>query len=148
MAVVTGGTRGIGVTIAADLARAGRAGLCLVAPAAARRQGLAIACDVTDRAAVVAATARVEAELGPIDLLVNNAGLAGAWGLFDEVPAETWWRDFEVNLRGAALPTRGSCPRGWSRAAAAASPRCRAAWRTCRTGTARVRLVEVRRWSC
>lgn len=110
VAVVTGGTRGIGVTIAADLARAGAAVSVWSRRPPAGTPGHVVACDVTDPVAVAAATAQVEAELGPVDLLVNNAGLAGAWGLFHEVPAATWWRDFEVNLRGAALPTRAVLP--------------------------------------
>ncbi|MDX6378424.1 MAG: meso-butanediol dehydrogenase / (S,S)-butanediol dehydrogenase / diacetyl reductase [Gaiellaceae bacterium] len=110
VAVVTGGTRGIGVEIAARLARAGaRVSVWSRRPPAGTAHH-AVACDVTDPAAVAAATARVEQELGPIDLLVNNAGLAGAWGRFEEVPPATWWRDFEVNLRGAALPTRTVLP--------------------------------------
>ena len=125
VAVVTGGTRGIGVAIAADLARAGAGVSVWSRRPPPDATGLAIACDVTDRAAVVAAADRVEQELGPIDLLVNNAGLAGAWGPFDEVPAETWWRDFEVNLRGAALPTRivlpGMVARGRGRIASMTS---------------------------
>jgi NAD(P)-dependent dehydrogenase (short-subunit alcohol dehydrogenase family) len=110
VAVVTGGTRGIGVTIVDALARAGaRVSVWSRAPGPGAA-GLALACDVTDPAAVAAAAARVEAELGPVDLLVNNAGLAAAWGRFDEVPEHVWWRDFEVNLRGAALPTRALLP--------------------------------------
>ncbi len=125
VAVVTGGTRGIGVTIAADLARAGAQVSVWSRRPPPGSPGHVVACDVTDPAAVWAATAQVEADLGPIDLLVNNAGLAGAWGPFDEVPPEVWWRDFEVNLRGAALPTRAILPgmvaRGHGRVASMAS---------------------------
>ena len=124
----------------------GRAGLCLVAPAAGRHPRPRRRLRRHRPGRRGAATAQVEAELGPIDLLVNNAGLAGAWGLFHEVPPEVWWRDFEVNLRGAALPTRASCP-AWSRAATAGWRRCRAAWPTCRTGTApRTRRPSARWW--
>jgi NAD(P)-dependent dehydrogenase (short-subunit alcohol dehydrogenase family) len=110
VAVVTGGTRGIGVAIVAALARAG----AQVSPWSREpppgTPGLPVACDVTDAAAVASAVAQVEAELGPVDLLVNNVGLADAWGRFEEVPEAVWWRDFEVNLRGAALPTRALLP--------------------------------------
>jgi len=110
VAVVTGGTRGIGVAIVDALARAGARVSSWSREPPPGTPGLAIACDVTDPAAVAAAVARVEAELGPVDLLVNNAGLAGAWGRFEDVPEATWWRDFEVNLLGAALPTRALLP--------------------------------------
>ena len=110
VAVVTGGTRGIGVAIVDALARAGARVSPWSRTPAPGTPGLAIACDVTDADAVAAAAARVAAELGPVDLLVNNAGLAGAWGRFEEVPEAIWWRDFEVNLRGAALPTRALLP--------------------------------------
>jgi NAD(P)-dependent dehydrogenase (short-subunit alcohol dehydrogenase family) len=110
VAVVTGGTRGIGVAIVDALARAGARVSVWSRSPGPDTPGLALACDVTDAAAVTAAAARVEAELGPVDLLVNNAGLADAWGRFDEVPEEVWRRDFAVNLRGAALPTRGLLP--------------------------------------
>ncbi len=125
VAVVTGGTRGIGVAIVDSLARAGARVAVWSRSPPPDTPGLALACDVTDAAAVAAAAARVEAELGPVDLLVSNAGLAGAWGRFDEVPEDVWWRDFEVNLRGAALPTRALLPgmvrRGRGRVAAMSS---------------------------
>ena len=55
--------------------------------------------DVTDRAAVEAAAARIEAELGVPGLLVNNAGQIDVAPFSDADPA-TWWRVVEINLRG------------------------------------------------
>ena len=86
IALVTGGGRGIGASIARELAAAG----ARVAVAARTRAqvdeiareigGLALEVDVTDRAAVERMVAEVERELGPIDLLAANAGVAGGSG--------------------------------------------------------------------
>jgi 2-hydroxycyclohexanecarboxyl-CoA dehydrogenase len=67
---------------------------------AASGAAMAVACDITDRAAVDAAVAQVTEQLGPIDVLVNNAG----WDLFvpflDTVP-DDWARLIDINLVGA-----------------------------------------------
>ena len=67
---------------------------------AAGGHAAAFRCDITDRAAVDAAVAATEAELGPVDVLVNNAG----WDVFKPfvktVPAE-WERLIAINLTGA-----------------------------------------------
>ena len=116
VALVTGGGRGIGRGIALELTAAGMR----VAVAArtreqveetARAGGLALEVDVTDEASVNATVDEVERELGPIDLLVNNAGIAlweeAAW----EIPTSEWWRVFEVNVMGAYLCCRAVIPR-------------------------------------
>jgi 3-oxoacyl-[acyl-carrier protein] reductase len=60
--------------------------------------------------AVADAVVHVESELGPIDLLVNNAGLAGRGGVsWDHQPAD-WWRVFEVNVLGSFLCCRAVVP--------------------------------------
>ncbi|MEM9134946.1 MAG: SDR family NAD(P)-dependent oxidoreductase [Actinomycetota bacterium] len=81
--VITGASRGIGAQMADRFARAG-AKLTLVARSvdaleavAAKVDGNAVPADLTDRAAVDALVPRVEDEFGPIDVLVNNAGLEG-----------------------------------------------------------------------
>jgi NAD(P)-dependent dehydrogenase (short-subunit alcohol dehydrogenase family) len=111
VAVVTGGSGGIGVAIVESLAGAGA---CVsswsIDEHASDATDLPIVCDVTDPAAVAAAALRFEADLGPIDLLVNNAGLITAWGPLHRVPPEAWWRDYELHLRGVALPTRAVLP--------------------------------------
>lgn len=114
VAVVTGGSRGIGCAYAAALAAAGAA-VALVARsadqlaevaetiAAAGGRALAIPADVTDAGALTRLAEEVERELGPVDLLVNNAGVARPIGPLWEADALAWWKNVEVNLRGPFL---------------------------------------------
>jgi NAD(P)-dependent dehydrogenase (short-subunit alcohol dehydrogenase family) len=69
-------------------------------------RGLALPADVTDRAALEPALERVAEELGPIDMLVNNAGVAGPIAPLWESDPDAWWSAVETNLRGTALPCR------------------------------------------
>jgi NAD(P)-dependent dehydrogenase (short-subunit alcohol dehydrogenase family) len=116
VALVTGGGRGIGRRIALELAGAG---MHVAVSARTRSQaedvaretgGLAIEADVSRREDVERMVAEVERELGPVDLLVNNAGIAiwehAAW----EVPVEEWWHVLEVNLLGPYLCCRAVIP--------------------------------------
>jgi NAD(P)-dependent dehydrogenase (short-subunit alcohol dehydrogenase family) len=106
-AVVTGGGRGLGLAFAKALASAGasvaivaRSGDELREAAAAIGGGVrAFPADVTDTAAVRS----VLADIGPVDLLVNNAGVLGPIGPFWEAEFDGWWRAMEVNVRGALL---------------------------------------------
>jgi 3-oxoacyl-[acyl-carrier protein] reductase len=116
VALVTGASQGIGRVVAAHLAATG-----YKVAAAARSTNLlkelstqtgavAVELDVTEAQAVTEAVDRVESELGPIDLLVNNAGLAGRGGVsWDHQPAD-WWRVFEVNVLGTFLCCRAVVP--------------------------------------
>jgi NAD(P)-dependent dehydrogenase (short-subunit alcohol dehydrogenase family) len=66
--------------------------------------------DVVDATAIDSCVAAVEHELGPIDLLVNNAGVASPAGMDWEVDPSVWWRTLEVNLRGPFLCARAVLP--------------------------------------
>ena len=115
-ALVTGGGRGIGRNVALELASAGMQ-IAVSARSkdeidgvAAEVDGIAIQCDVSNRAQVEAMVAETEEKLGPIDLLVANAGIApdedNAW----EMEPADWWKTFEVNVLGVYLCNRAVIP--------------------------------------
>ena len=109
VAVVTGGGRGIGRAMVQALARAGSA-VAVLARTASELDETVAACDgravghavdVTDHAAVARAAEAVEAELGPVTLLVNNAGAAGEMGPTWEADPAVWWDTVAGHLQGA-----------------------------------------------
>jgi len=117
VALVTGGGRGIGRMIAQELAAAGmRVAVAArtndqVEDTAREIGGLAVSADVSKQQDVEAMVATVERELGPVDLLVNNAGVFGMGGgpTWEQDPAD-WWHVFEINLLGAYLCARAVLP--------------------------------------
>jgi 3-oxoacyl-[acyl-carrier protein] reductase len=153
IALVTGGSRGLGRADALALARAGadvaiadiqiesdesadaeRYGvLAQVARAqglvytestvgeiqALGRRALAVKCDVTERDQVDVAVARIADELGPVDVLVNNAGTLDHVAQFHQQSQELWERDLRVNLTGAFHCAQAVWPamreQGWGR---------------------------------
>ncbi|MDQ7804507.1 SDR family NAD(P)-dependent oxidoreductase [Amycolatopsis sp. A133] len=110
--VVTGGASGIGRGIAAAFLAAGdRVVVADVDAAAAQTAGReigaeAVELDIADPASVDAAVALVAERFGPVDVLVNNAGLAGGGGPLTGLDAEVFDRCVRVNFRGTFLMTR------------------------------------------
>ncbi len=103
-ALVTGSSQGIGFALAKGLAGAGAAvvlngrdGSRLTAAAAAIAGAGMLAFDVTDHEAVRAAVDRFEAETGPIDILINNAGMQHRAPL-EDFPAEAFERLLQTNI--------------------------------------------------
>jgi 3-oxoacyl-[acyl-carrier protein] reductase len=109
VALVTGGGRGIGANIARELAAAGaHVGVAArtraqVEHVAREIGGVPLEVDVTDRAAVDGMVIQAESELGPIDLLVANAGIGGPDGPTWKVDPDDWWQVLEVNVLGVHL---------------------------------------------
>ena len=121
VAVVTGAGRGIGRAIAELQAQEG-ARVALIARTAAEVEAAAdairaaggtahaYAVDVVDGAAVAAAFAVIESDLGPVTLLTNNAGAFSAYGPIWTVDPDAWRRDVETNLFGTFNCCRAALP--------------------------------------
>jgi 3-oxoacyl-[acyl-carrier protein] reductase len=111
-ALVTGGGSGIGANIARELAAAGMevwvAGrtTARVERVAGEIGGHALVGDVANEEDV----ARWFDRTGPIDLLVNNAGVSGPTVSFEQEEPASWWRVFEINVRGVFLCCRAAVP--------------------------------------
>jgi NAD(P)-dependent dehydrogenase (short-subunit alcohol dehydrogenase family) len=121
VALVTGGSRGLGRLLGQALAESGAA-VGLMARSAdeltaavddiTRAGGCAMAAagDASRPRDVERAIGRVRNQLGPIDLLVNNAGIAGPSGNTWDIPTDSWWETMQVNLGSAYLCTRTVLP--------------------------------------
>lgn len=116
IAVVTGGGSGIGLAtcdrLRADGFRLGVLDLDEAAAVVAAGEGLGLRADVSDADSVAAAFARIAAELGPVDVLVNNAGITGspAATRLHETSLEEWDLVTAVNIRGPYLCSRAVLP--------------------------------------
>lgn len=121
--LITGASRGIGAAVAElcaargwDVALGCRTNLSLareLAQSLADRYGvktLAVQAEVSDAAAVDAMFAAAEAALGPVDVLVNNAGIAQI-GLFTDLSEADWDEVMDVNCKGVFLCCRRALPK-------------------------------------
>lgn len=114
VAIVTGAGRGFGRELALRIAREGAAvgvvsrnkaelDATVADIEAGGGKGFAVTADVTDRPAVEAAVKAVEAALGPVGLLVNNAGLDRPFGPIGHVDPDEWWATHAIHVRGPLL---------------------------------------------
>ena len=121
VALVTGGSRGIGAAAALALAQAGanvavnyrcrneEAEKVCSAIRASGRHAISVPADVSKSAAVAEMIARVQTELGPVGILVNNAGIARPQPL-DQIREADWDELLDVNLKSAFLLTQAVLP--------------------------------------
>lgn len=130
VALVTGASRGIGRAVAVSLAEAGAAVVVNYRERATEARNvvdeirasggraMAIGADVSDARAVADMSLAVEGELGPIDVLVNNAGIGIIRGI-DDLTEEDFDRTISVNLKSAFLCIQAVVPgmraRRWGR---------------------------------
>jgi 3-oxoacyl-[acyl-carrier protein] reductase len=129
-ALVTGGSRGIGAAVVQSLAQAGaavavnyrerasEANALVKAIAEAGGRAIAIAADVSQSDVVAQMVQRVKSDLGPIDILINNAGIAITRGIEDLSEAD-FDQTIAVNLKSVFLCTQAVLPmmrsKGWGR---------------------------------
>src|SRR6187402_421918 len=122
VAFITGGGRGVGRLFALRLASEG-AKVVLVARSRRELKSAAseirayggrvytFVVDVTNRRAVRRVVERVERKIGPIDTLINNAGIVGPVGNTWECSWEHWWSTIEINLGGTAIVSEAVIPK-------------------------------------
>ena len=119
--IVTGGGRGIGRTIALKLAEAD-AQVAVVARSEEQLKEtvslaqdvggrvFALSGDVSNRHDVQRIAQEVEQQFGPVDLLVNNAGVSGPTGPIWDTDLDSWWNCLEINLRGPMMFSNAVLP--------------------------------------
>jgi len=117
-AIVTGGAQGFGKAIAQRFVRSGARvavwdrdiALAQQTAAALGPDAIAIACDVADPGAVQEAVDTTAKVLGKVEILVNNAGIAGATATTWDTPVEEWHKVIRVNLDGPFICSRAVVP--------------------------------------
>ncbi len=118
-AVVTGGARGLGAAIARRLARDGIRVSIWDLDTPREPTAHHAHCDVTQPDSIAAALAATEAALGPIGIMVANAGITGPNHLAEDYPIDAWRRVIDIDLTGVFLCNRAVLPgmraRNWGR---------------------------------
>ncbi|HYZ86438.1 MAG TPA: SDR family NAD(P)-dependent oxidoreductase [Bryobacteraceae bacterium] len=107
-AVITGGASGIGAETASLFKREG-AKVAILDPQQANGDHLSLIADVTDESSVSEAMAAIVQSVGPIDILINNAGVPGRETI-EQLPEATWDRVVDVSLKGAFLCSKQVLP--------------------------------------
>ena len=115
IALITGGTRGLGRAIATTFAVAGAQGIVLdraamLASAAPIPGFEAVAGDVTEEAEVAAAFRAIVERFGRLDIVVGNAGVVPPWRETAALDLEEWDRVMAVNVRGVAATVKLAAP--------------------------------------
>ena len=105
VALVTGGNRGIGLAVARRLSADGHTVVVTSRSGEAPEGLVAVACDVTDQASVDAAFDRIESEVGPVEILVANAGITRDTLLL-RMSEDDFAATLDTNLTGAFRVTR------------------------------------------
>lgn len=117
VALVTGGSEGIGLAIVRELARAG-ARVVLTSRSRERAEAAAAgcegevvgqACDVRDEASIDTLIRTIDDRFGRLDIVVNNAGL-GVFKPIQEMSADEWRLQVETNLNGVFLTSKAALP--------------------------------------
>lgn len=125
--LITGGARGLGLAQATSFAKAGASGIVIldqldassakeILLEAAKSAGrsppkiITLVVDVTDPASVDNAVTVVKATFDKLDIVINNAGYVGEYKPLASSDPVTWWRPWEVNVKGPYLITRGFLP--------------------------------------
>jgi hypothetical protein len=103
IAVVTGGSQGIGAAIVRQIREEGGKAIVLDQ----KPSGTDIQVDLGDATDVTRACSEIVLSYSKIDLLVNNAGIGGNWVPIEQQSLEDWDRTINVNLRAAYLMTKG-----------------------------------------
>jgi NAD(P)-dependent dehydrogenase (short-subunit alcohol dehydrogenase family) len=123
IALITGGSRGIGAATAICAARQGfavavnytrdaqAANSVVQQITAAGGQAIALQADVADEAQILAMYQAIDAQLGPVSALVNNAGVVDVAARVDTMSAERIRRMFDINVLGTFLCTREALKR-------------------------------------
>jgi NAD(P)-dependent dehydrogenase (short-subunit alcohol dehydrogenase family) len=110
VAVVTGGASGIGASVVSRLLEGGaKVAVLDLNIAGANADAFAVKADVSDLASVTSAIDAVAAELGGIDIVINNAGI-GAIGSVETLDEAEWARVFSINVTGMARVASAALP--------------------------------------